>query len=308
MKRFTLPADYYTIYHSVEREVLELSTYVYFSDDQLNVYSTKIADLILRCVTEIEAIANDIYRNENGTNPDHVSTSIKWINAQWNLENKRVKIYAPEFHFCEAFSPCFAPFLYVNDSVDDYVSAYNAIKHDRIKNRGKASVSILIRALAALYILIQYSANTDLIIEKKKARSGGEALDKSFGSDIFELFVLPSEDMIVVDDLTDIKTEWCVYRIERRESLYAFEIIYRNSFEEQESINAVMYNRGFQEVVKSLMAQGKILTADEFYELLRLSEEMRNSILDRIKINEILRVKPIKMEATYHVVLNKELP
>lgn len=52
---------YWPVYKNLEREVLKLADSIHFSDDQLEVYSMSIADLIVRCAVEIEAISKELY-------------------------------------------------------------------------------------------------------------------------------------------------------------------------------------------------------------------------------------------------------
>ena len=48
---------YLPIYQQIEREVIDLMASIFFSDEQITVYSLKIADLIIRCSIEVESIA-----------------------------------------------------------------------------------------------------------------------------------------------------------------------------------------------------------------------------------------------------------
>ena len=45
----------------LEKEFLKLADYIHFSDDQLGTYSMFIADLIVRCSVEIEALSKELY-------------------------------------------------------------------------------------------------------------------------------------------------------------------------------------------------------------------------------------------------------
>ena len=45
----------------LEKEFLKLADYIQFSDDQLGTYSMFIADLIVRCSVEIEALSKELY-------------------------------------------------------------------------------------------------------------------------------------------------------------------------------------------------------------------------------------------------------
>ncbi len=47
---------YWPIYKNLEKEVLKLADNIYFCDEQMDVYSPHIADLIVRCSIEIEAL------------------------------------------------------------------------------------------------------------------------------------------------------------------------------------------------------------------------------------------------------------
>ena len=48
---------YWPVYQNLEREVLSLANEIHFDDRQLNVYSVKIAGLLLRCVVEVKSLS-----------------------------------------------------------------------------------------------------------------------------------------------------------------------------------------------------------------------------------------------------------
>ena len=50
---------YFPVYQKIENEVINLTSSIYFSDEQIIVYSLQIADLIIRCSIELESIAKD---------------------------------------------------------------------------------------------------------------------------------------------------------------------------------------------------------------------------------------------------------
>lgn len=52
---------YWPVYRNLEKEFLKLADYIHFSDDQLGTYSMFIADLIVRCSVEIEALSKELY-------------------------------------------------------------------------------------------------------------------------------------------------------------------------------------------------------------------------------------------------------
>ncbi|MDR0905208.1 MAG: hypothetical protein LBN00_03375 [Oscillospiraceae bacterium] len=77
----------------------------------------------------------------------------------------------------------------------DYNKAYNAIKHDRVKNLSKANVRVVIRALAALYLLNVYYRNEayenvgNQIVNSQQSPTGytGCEFDERLGSEIFAI-------------------------------------------------------------------------------------------------------------------------
>ena len=56
---------FFPIYLQLERELTELSYFITFDYKQLKVYSTKIADMLLRTVSEIENISKELCKKEN---------------------------------------------------------------------------------------------------------------------------------------------------------------------------------------------------------------------------------------------------
>jgi len=52
---------YWPVYLKLEKEVLSIADAIHFSDDQITVYSIQIADLIVRCAVEIEALSKELY-------------------------------------------------------------------------------------------------------------------------------------------------------------------------------------------------------------------------------------------------------
>ena len=55
---------YLPVYEKIEKEIIDLSSSIFFVDDLVKVYSLNIADLIIRCAIEIESLAKDIYRTK----------------------------------------------------------------------------------------------------------------------------------------------------------------------------------------------------------------------------------------------------
>ncbi len=162
---------FWPIYKKIENEFKELSFYISFDKKQLDVYSLKIADLILRTVSECENIAKEIciknnihFKNSKGQKREKVffSEYIKELNNIYNIEKKIVK-----FEFENASSDIFDQNLvpFELESMNNkgkkkstwcWYNSYNKIKHDRITNFYEANLINLIKALSALFLLNIY--------------------------------------------------------------------------------------------------------------------------------------------------------
>lgn len=108
-------------YLNLEKEAIEVSKYIFFTDEilvngpngivtqtctsQLDVFSPYIADLLVRCCVQIEAISKELYF-DNGGNKKRGDSSIlfdedclKLIDIKWKTHEKNVLIVAPFFNF-----------------------------------------------------------------------------------------------------------------------------------------------------------------------------------------------------------------
>jgi hypothetical protein len=166
---------YYPVFRNIESEIIELSQGIYFSDEQISVYSIKISELLSRCLTEIESLYKDLYRRENNSDPMSIGDAWRFLDSAWQLSKKELTVTSDNFFFDRSFHPYFAPFDYGNGSMDDFYASYNAIKHDRAKNLPKANLNVLIRALGALYILNVYYSNEVLMSSVFDAKTAGRA-------------------------------------------------------------------------------------------------------------------------------------
>lgn len=83
---------YWPVYKNLEKELLKLAECVHFADDQLNVYSMHIADLIVRCAVEIESLSKELYCRLGGLWNQLIVKGIKetyiLIQIVWHYWNK----------------------------------------------------------------------------------------------------------------------------------------------------------------------------------------------------------------------------
>lgn len=289
---------YLPIYQQIEREVIDLTASIFFSDEQITVYSLKIADLIIRCSIEVESIVKDIYRRDTGREPDKPGTAIMYLENTWKVSQKALRIVSPYTHFKSTFQPSFAPFSYEDKSSDDYYSTYNAIKHDRVKNIDKANINILIRVLGALYILNLYYWDERFTLDDDRY---GSKINTSLSSEIFAFYVAPLEDIVKLTSQEKNNPISCVYRIVRRESEYAFKVLCEEHNGEQHSWDIINVSDEFQKLAKSLVGQ-KIDPNNFISTLERISQK---SILEQLKAKRVISVEAIKRKNRYFAEISK---
>ena len=196
---------FWTVYKKLEKDVLDLTYYIHFSDEeneykvkkeeskededeqykhkQLWTYSNQIADILIAISTQIEALFIESYKKEFNTKklPDKINKLIAEMDKKWNLSEKQVKIISKNMYFTDknGFGSEFAPMGYKDNDENDYYSAYCAVKHNRANALYKANINALVRALAALFILNVYYSFEEVEIDNVSE------LDFTLGSDVF---------------------------------------------------------------------------------------------------------------------------
>lgn len=208
---------YWQIYLNLEREFLELSDTIYINDEQQDVYSMKIADMLIRTVIEIEALSKELYLTNGGTVvPDEEmyfdTVCMAHLDGLWNLDKKVVQVVSPSIYFEKEENRILRPLHKASKrgtSSSDWNKAYQAVKHNRVKELSKGSIKNLLHGLAALYVLNLYYRD-----EKFSGLSNSEkaSLNTSFGSRLFAVKV--HKDNGLLADGTYIKNvdyDECVY-------------------------------------------------------------------------------------------------
>ena len=183
---------FWTVYKKLEKDVIELSYFIRFSDEeredkdkhkhnQIWTYSNQIADLLIAICTQIESLFFELYKQEFEETADSIGTAISKIDKKWNFSAKQVRIIAKNMYFSDmnGLGREFAPMSYRAHDENDYYGAYCAVKHNRINTLYKANINILIRALAALFILNVYYSFEDVQINELNE------FDYTMGSDVF---------------------------------------------------------------------------------------------------------------------------
>ena len=192
---------FFPIYKQLEKELSELSYYISFDKKQLNVYSIKISDLLLRTVSEIENIAKELCKKENIKFYDKKRHIRKFVNFNEYVDKLEEKYLLSkklvDFNLDNANENI--EIKGKSSKVFSWYFAYNKIKHDRVKYFKQANLNNLIHALAALFLLNIYyldkvfydisDYNTDTIIKQIQ----------SF-SDVFEIhftiYISPEKEQL----------------------------------------------------------------------------------------------------------------
>lgn len=183
---------YWTVYKNLEKELIELSNLIHIDDNQLDIYSIKIAELLLRTSVEIESISKTLYFEHGGSKPDDINLffdtdCLELLENKFQLSKKQVQVSGSDFHFVISENQILTPLKKANKrgtSSSDWQKAYQAVKHNRVKSLSKANLKHLIRALAALYLLNIYLNDNKYPLEKD---SSGVNFDRNIGSTIFSV-------------------------------------------------------------------------------------------------------------------------
>lgn len=296
---------YFQIYQKLEREVLDLSSAFHFVNENLEVYSIDIADLIVRASIELESISKDVASINCGHRINSAGDAFNWLEEHWNLSSKVLKIYSPYFHFNEEVS-IFHPFNYNRGDKDDYYSTYNSIKHDRNKNLRKATLYTLIRILGALFIMNVYYRDETLSL---KQNFSAQNYDKSGGSEIFNFEIYPYQKILTFSQTDYYNKENCIYEVIKNNSEYAIAVEYKNEFGEIDYFKMANNSEFFQYYLKN--QHKKYLDTFETIKFIseihpNLIDDIKKEVIDKLKIEEIISMRIIEIDEYYYGKLIKE--
>lgn len=193
MKKVNL---YWPVYKNLEKEILELTYHIHFCDTQINLYSVKIAELLVRCAVEIESISKTLYQNEGGDmNPvdsagkdrylNYDSDCLKMLDKLWLLSKKKIILSSPSMYFEKEENLVFSPLRNAHKGETNWQKAYQAVKHNRVENLCRANIMVLVRIMAALYLLNIYYKD-EAIIELGRYMAK-DRFDNRLGSDLFSV-------------------------------------------------------------------------------------------------------------------------
>lgn len=297
---------YWQIFKNLEHQFLDLANVIHINDSQQNVYSMQIADMIIQTVVEIEALAKELYLLNGGVVvPDEEmyfdTVCMNHLNNIWRLEDKVVLVVSPNIYFDNDENKILKPLNKASKrgtSSADWNKAYQAVKHNRIKELKKGNIKHLLHGLAALYVLNLYYRDLQIKDLKDSEKS---RIDASFGSDLFAVKIHTISGL-GADGIYEKKDDYdeCVY-IEVHEAkskdaaLKAFK-----------SLNAYFNSNGIAELQKMINERRKS------------GLEVTQEWIDQVKPEVAKKVFPIKdyelgrqirnnlSNVHYDIVLNKQ--
>ncbi|GGX00824.1 hypothetical protein [Salegentibacter mishustinae] len=177
---------YWPVYKNIESELVKLTYDIHIDDNQINVYSSKISDLILRSAAEIESVAKELYKRYGGNKEKRLlfdKDCIKFLNQLWKLENKLVIISSSS---CFQSQKIITPFIKTEKNLSNKLTygwnnAYQHLKHNRYQSLHLGSLKYLFDILAALFILNLYFRDEVFEITQNSE------VPQNMGSEIFSI-------------------------------------------------------------------------------------------------------------------------
>ena len=180
---------HWNMYKGLEREFLSLAETIHINDKQVQVFSLKISELLIRTATEIESISKDLYSVESnlpvsrGTYFD--TDCLRYLNDKWHLEKRVIYVNCHLVYCDDESNKMLLPLKKASvQGACDWKKAYQALKHNGRMSIEKGCIKNFMKALAALYLLNVYYKGLSEHLE-----IGGAAASNKFNgprdSDVF---------------------------------------------------------------------------------------------------------------------------
>lgn len=208
---------YWNVYRSLERELLDIADTIHIDDKQLSTYSTRIANLLVRTVIEIESISKKLYDREGGAKPAQGNylyfdtDCLALLEEKWNLSKKVVIISSPRLYVTNETHVCFMPLNRASKiGKPSWKKAYQAVKHNRAESLSGGNIKHFIQALGALFLLNLYYKDQRFDLYKDEEPRD---FDEQLGSSIFSIKIHPFSGYINPRYKVDDAVDECVYLI-----------------------------------------------------------------------------------------------
>lgn len=211
---------FWNAYKRLEKEFLALSEVIHFDDNQKGVYSSKIGDLLVRAAIEIESLSKVLFDEEGGIKPGKRNLSfdsdcLSFLEDKWKIGQKTIFVSSSSFYFEDDKIKILTPLCKSSERGDNtslWKQAYQAVKHDRVKNLQLGNIENLLNALGALFILNIYYRNASIENVNDKEASN---IDWGLGSDIFTVKISPESGGVSSTKIYEPKADYdaCIYLV-----------------------------------------------------------------------------------------------
>lgn len=299
---------YWSVYQNLEKELIELSNYIHIDDKQLDTYSMKIAELLIRTAVEFESLAKELYLNNGGNKADDKelyfdTDCLALFKEKWCLDLKKVQIVSSNFYFDNDENKILAPLKKAHkrgSSSEKWLQAYQAIKHNRRTSLDKASLKNLIQAMAALYILNLYYKDTVFELGND---GKGNTFDTSCGSGVFSVF-LHLGNGVNIDSLIKKQENF-------DEFIYLIVPTKESALPVQEALKSLNEEAGQEisriavERLKSILLEQELENENHEDFIKEKFSEISNDILIRTLQRNALQLKNLCEKVKFQSVLNK---
>lgn len=298
---------YWSVYKNLENELIALSNIIHIDDKQLDVYSIKIATLLINTCVEIEALSKELYIAAGGIVPEHENDlyfdtgCLGFLDNIWHLSKKKIQITSTNFYLGEKENKEFAPLHKAHKrgtSGASWKQAYQAVKHNRVNYLSSGTLRQFIKALGVLYLLNVYYADKNFNLGKNS-----NGFDARLGSDIFSVKVASCTGYSLETDSPFSKHDTeCPYLLKYTEATRPnIEAVFRDLTIEQNNLVDIrvkdyVYNDIYNEILSGDISQ------EEAGEKIK---EIRSATYQEVSKKYIPRFQQVLDSVRYEAILNK---
>jgi hypothetical protein len=144
------PSDFIRLFLLIQKDLETLFVYVEPADQNLDTYSFRLYELLLRCCTEVEANFKEIFRANTYRHVGRYDiTHYAKIDRSHYLSGYEIKM---PYWFGQASRKPFVAWNAGHSLV--WYQAYNSIKHDRAQNLKEATLDHVVDAFCGLAALL----------------------------------------------------------------------------------------------------------------------------------------------------------
>lgn len=303
---------YWNSYKRLEKEFILLTEVIHINDDQLDVYSTRIGDLLVRTAIECESLVKDLYHSNGGTKPSgkdlYFDTDcFALLVTMWKIDKKQVFVTSPYVYFEKEENKVLTPLHKAHKrgtSSSNWQKAYQAVKHDRVNNLKSGNIGNLLLALAALYILNIYYRNTDYptVVDRE-----GSNINWSLGSELFSVKVSFESNGSSLRSIYEKKPDYdeSIYFIKHTDKTGQAVIDVFAQIDKQVSEQA--FNASKQSI-EAQIKSGKLDTTAESFtqEMEKIIDEQRKKAFQRVVNHRGRELSQALQALQFEALLNKQ--